>query len=56
LSTPLSTLEVPMIPTLLHHESSCSNPKPPVRDAAFDGVVVWRCPGCDALASSPRGV
>ena len=42
-----------MIPTLLRHLPSCSDPKPPVRDAESAGVVVWRC-ACGAIASSPR--
>ena len=43
-----------MIPTILRHLPSCSDPKPPVRDTQSAGVVVFRCPGCGALASSPR--
>jgi len=46
--------EVAVIPTLLRHLPSCSDPKPPARDAESAGVVVFRCPGCGALASSPR--
>ena len=49
-----SCREVPLvIPTLLHHSSSCVDPKP-IRDAKSAGVVVYRCPACGAIASSPR--
>jgi len=33
-----------MIPTLMHHGPTCTNPKPPTRDSHSAGVVVWKCP------------
>jgi len=42
-----------MISTTLRHAAGCSTTKRPERTAGT-GVVVFKCPGCGATASTSR--